>query len=58
MSDATQAPRWSREDVQRVLYHVRAFLRAGAQCRWRQRTAADAIRIGRQTFIDNDWWPE
>jgi hypothetical protein len=44
---------WSREDVQRVLYLVVG--------RWDtfgdSELFRDAIRIGRQTLIDNEWWP-
>lgn len=46
--------RWSREDVQRVLFLI--------VCRWESlgdgELFRDAIRIGRETLKDNDWWPE
>lgn len=63
--------RWSREDVQRVLYNIiRKYEQAnedssGKQTRWRRRAVLggdsellrDAIRIGRETLKENDWWP-
>ncbi len=80
------APRWSREDVQRVLYHVvRAYEQAHSYAfiehkdgtKHQRKTPKrfiffgqrlpflggdsellrDAIRIARETVIDNDWWP-
>jgi hypothetical protein len=47
------APQWSREDVQRVLFHlIRTWDTFGDSEFFR-----DAIRIARQTLQENDWWP-
>lgn len=81
-------PEWSREDVQRVLYHIirsyenahsYAFTNVAAdKTKTQERTPKrfilfgtrlpflggdseflrDAIRIGRETLKDNDWWPD
>ena len=49
---------WSREDVQRVLYHiVRSYEVAHQHLGGDSEILRDAIRIGRQTLKDNNWWP-
>lgn len=45
---------WNREDVQRVLYNIVS--------KWDllgdSELFRDAIRIGRETLKDNEWWPD
>lgn len=49
---------WSREQVQRVLYTVVAsYDQAHAELGSDREFLRDAIRIGRQMLIDNEWWP-
>lgn len=52
-------PRWSRTDVQRVLYEVVvAYDEAKAALGGDSEILSDRIRIARQTLKDNNWWPE
>lgn len=55
--DAPKAPMWSREDVQRVLYHVVRQYEIAQELGGDSELLRDAIRIGRETLKDNNWWP-
>lgn len=58
-SGELKPPRWSLEDVQRVLYLViRRHEQAHAHLGGDSELLVDAVRIARETLIDNEWWPE
>lgn len=45
---------WNREDVQRVLYNIVSKWDTFGD----SELFRDAIRIGRETLKDNEWWPD
>jgi hypothetical protein len=49
--------RWSREQVQRVLYNVVTTYDQAQYLGGDSELLRDAIRIGRETLIENGWWP-
>lgn len=57
MLDADTAIRWSRTDVQRVLYNIVRKYEQALELGGDSELLRDAIRIGRETLRDNNWWP-
>lgn len=45
---------WNREDVQRVLFNIVSKWDTFGD----SELFRDAIRIGRETLKDNNWWPD
>ena len=54
------APRWSAEDLQRVLFHiVCTYEQAVREMGGDSEFLREAILMtGKNTLIDNNWWPE
>jgi hypothetical protein len=53
----TEDVMWSREDVQRVLYHIVRCYEQALELGGDSEILRDAIRIGRETLKGNNWWP-
>lgn len=58
MTDPRGGPRWSLEDVQRVLFNVVHRYEEAQGLGGDSEFLRDAIRIARETLKDNNWWPQ
>lgn len=59
VTTSPDAPRWSAEDLQRVLFHiVCTYEQAVRDLGGDSEFLRDAIlNVGKNTLLDNGWWP-